>query len=363
MNRPAALVAFDLDGVLYSSEPFLGAAYREAIANVNAARPGSFARIPSTREILDHVGWPIPVIFANLFPDADEQALAALHTETLSVICAYIVRGDGVLYPDVAETLQTLRDRGFTLAVASNGRTDYVETVLSTYGLSDLFIPRVTADMVGDKISILRFYVYRLALDRNAVVMVGDRASDVDAARAVGCPSSAATTATATGTRSRPPGRWWHALPTTGNDSKTLSPQRHEAQRSLNDFVSVSPRLRGEILLGLLTFQLRRRSRHIEPQKAEVGREEQSDHDQLRCQRADQHRRGADAADEEADDEEAEQRPVEQRAEDVHRFDQVVDEHREGGEADRNAPQSTVNSFDTSRSCRSEVVPRCHSRL
>ena len=187
MNRPTALVAFDLDGVLYSSEPFLGDAYREAIANVNASRPGSFARVPSTREILDHVGWPIPVIFANLFPDADEQALSALHTETLSVICTHVARGDGILYPDVAETLRLLHDRGLTLAVASNGRTDYVETVLATYRLSDLFIPRVTADMVGDKTSILRFYVYRLALDRSAVVMVGDRSSDVDAARAVGC--------------------------------------------------------------------------------------------------------------------------------------------------------------------------------
>ena len=30
------LICFDLDGVLYSSEPFLGEAYREAIALVNA---------------------------------------------------------------------------------------------------------------------------------------------------------------------------------------------------------------------------------------------------------------------------------------------------------------------------------------
>jgi phosphoglycolate phosphatase len=182
-----ALIAFDLDGVLYSSEPFLGDAYHEAIGNVNARRPGSFARVPATREILDHVGWPIPVIFANLFPDAEEEALRALHAETLAVISARVARREGILYPDVSETLTALHGNGFTLAVASNGRTDYVETVLATYRLSDLFIPRVTADMVGDKISVLRFYRYRLAVAPERVVMVGDRSSDVDAARAVGC--------------------------------------------------------------------------------------------------------------------------------------------------------------------------------
>ena len=183
-----SLLAFDLDGVLYSSEPFLGEAYRAAIATVNAARPGAFARVPTTREILDHVGWPLPVIFANLFPAAADAALAALHAETLDVICAHVARGDGILYPDVASTLRALRAGGFELAVASNGRTRYIETFLATYDLADLFIPRVSADQVGDKTSILRFYAYRLGLAPRAVVMIGDRASDVEAARAIGCP-------------------------------------------------------------------------------------------------------------------------------------------------------------------------------
>ena len=187
MSPPTALIAFDLDGVLYSSEAFLGEAYREAIANVNAARPGSFARVPATREILDHVGWPVPMILQRLFPVVDDAAMALLHVETLEVICARVARGEGLLYPDVHDTLRALHEGGFQLAIASNGRTKYVETVLATYDLADYFIPRVTADMVGDKISVLRFYVYRLGLRPDAVVMIGDRASDVEAAAAVGC--------------------------------------------------------------------------------------------------------------------------------------------------------------------------------
>ena len=181
------LLAFDLDGVLYSSEPFLGEAYREAIARVNARHPGAFARVPTTAEILAHVGWPLPVIFANLFPGAAEAPLEDLHAETLDVICRRVAAGEGTCYPAVADTLRALRDAGHTLCVASNGRTRYVETVIATYGVADLFLARVTADDVGDKTAILRHYLRALPADPRRTVMVGDRASDVDAARAIGC--------------------------------------------------------------------------------------------------------------------------------------------------------------------------------
>lgn len=181
------LLAFDLDGVLYSSEPFLGAAYDEAIAAVNGRHPGAFARTPSTAEILAHVGWPIPVIFANLFPDAPGAALDDLHAETLAVICRRVAAGEGIVYPGVADTLRALRAAGHALCVASNGRARYVETVLATAGVADCFLARVTADEVGDKTAILRHYLAALPAAPRRTVMVGDRASDVDAARAVGC--------------------------------------------------------------------------------------------------------------------------------------------------------------------------------
>jgi phosphoglycolate phosphatase len=181
------LLAFDLDGVLYSSEPFLGEAYREAIERVNAAHPGTFARVPTTEEVLAHVGWPIPVIFANLFPGVAATALDALHVATLDVICRRVANREGTFYPQVDATLRALRADGHALCVASNGRTRYVEMVLATYGVADLFLPRVTADDVGDKTAILRHYMAILSADARRTVMVGDRASDVDAAQAVGC--------------------------------------------------------------------------------------------------------------------------------------------------------------------------------
>jgi phosphoglycolate phosphatase len=182
-----ALIAFDLDGVIYSSEPFLGEAYREAIANVNAQRPGSFRRVPATREILDHVGWPVPVILARLFPGLDRDAIALLSREALGVICAHVARREGVVFPGVAETLATLTRAGFTLAIASNGRRPYIEAVLDAHDLRRHFTDLVSVGgELTDKAGVLRAYLRTHAIGRAALIMVGDRASDVEAAAAVG---------------------------------------------------------------------------------------------------------------------------------------------------------------------------------
>ncbi len=184
-----ALIAFDLDGVIYSSEPFLGDAYREAIANVNARRPGSFPRVPATREILDHVGWPVPVILERLFPAVDPVAVELLYAETLDVITAGVRRGAGLLFPGVTVTLGHLRDAGYTLVIASNGRHAYIEAVLEANQLTPYFAPRLTVDRDGmrTKADLLHGYLARHALPVERLVMIGDRTSDVEAAAAVGC--------------------------------------------------------------------------------------------------------------------------------------------------------------------------------
>ena len=188
--RMRSLIAFDLDGVLYSSEPFLGEAYREAIANVNAQHPGSFPCVPATREILDHVGWPLSVILARLFPTIEPMAVELLSIETLHVISARVARREGVLFPRVAETLAELQRPDRSLAVASNGRRPYVETVLSTYDIARYFCGLVSIDD-GDhgksKGDILRTYLQRECCSAEHLLMVGDRASDVEAAQAVSC--------------------------------------------------------------------------------------------------------------------------------------------------------------------------------
>jgi phosphoglycolate phosphatase-like HAD superfamily hydrolase len=146
--------------------------------------------VPATREILDHVGWPVPVILARLFPNTDPAAVELLSIETLRVICARVARGEGTLFAGVSATLAHLRGLGLILAIASNGRLPYIEAVLSTYDIARYFIERVSVDggtRPRSKADILRAYLQREERSPRQLVMVGDRASDVEAAQAVGC--------------------------------------------------------------------------------------------------------------------------------------------------------------------------------
>jgi len=182
-------VAFDLDGVLYSAEPFLGEAYREAIARVNQRRPESFPCVPETREILAHVGWPVPEILDRLFPSIAADAVDLLYHETLPVICEHVRRGEGTLFPRVGETLEALSMDGYRLAVASNGRRPYVAAVLTTYDLQRYFVDLIAVES-GSRVTkpdLLREYMKRDAIAPQQMIMVGDRTSDVEAARDVGC--------------------------------------------------------------------------------------------------------------------------------------------------------------------------------
>lgn len=183
------LIAFDLDGVLFTSEPFLVDAYRESIERVNQRRPGSFDRVPTSEEIFRHIGWPVPTILARLFPDVAPEAMRLIYEVTLEVICRRVRERQGTLFDGVPETLDVLRRRGHALVVASNGRRPYVEAVLQTYDIERKFAPVLAVERgrIDDKNALLAAYLSEHRVAAAEVRMIGDRASDVEAAEAVGC--------------------------------------------------------------------------------------------------------------------------------------------------------------------------------
>ncbi len=176
-------LAFDLDGVIYTSEGFIAQAYEEAI------RRGKLGlKKPTTRQVMAQIGKPIDIIFKELFPKITAGQMKVLHRLTLEAIREMIVADRGEIFKGIPEMLARLSKR-FELAVCSNGRRLYVETVLSQYGLKKHFTKIQTLEDVQarTKGELLAYYIRAHKTGARQWLMVGDRRSDWEAAEFVGC--------------------------------------------------------------------------------------------------------------------------------------------------------------------------------
>ncbi|MCB1189005.1 MAG: HAD family hydrolase [Leptospiraceae bacterium] len=177
------LLAFDIDGTLFSSEEIILPTYQEAIEKFLLSKHSKIIP-PSKDEIIEQIGKPVKTIFQNLFPNIQEKDRDTISQFVLEILCKKIENGEGILYESVRETIYQLFQKQYTIVTASNGRKPYIETILKTHGLNNYFQDIVTLDYhtIKTKGDILDFYKKQYNLDGSQILMIGDRSSDRDAA-------------------------------------------------------------------------------------------------------------------------------------------------------------------------------------
>lgn len=175
---PITHIAFDIDGVIYSAEDFIADAYKKAIEESSLNLP-----IPSTAQIMKHIGKPIREIFSGLFPGITEQQMIEFRKWTRKNVVQMVRENRGIIYDGIPEIINKL-SKNFTLAACSNGGPGYIDAILKTYGLSKYFMPVLTleSETVSNKIELLKSYISKNGSDSSKWVMIGDRKSDLDAA-------------------------------------------------------------------------------------------------------------------------------------------------------------------------------------
>lgn len=173
-------VVFDLDGTLIDSEKVICAAASLAFADLGLS--------VDEAAVADHLGAPLDELWAAFASDDDP-------TRRRRFVDRYIAHHEG--HPDrdppplpgVVEGLARLRERGLPLAVATTKPTSRATSGLVAAGLDSFFEhvqgtdPPMRPKPAPD---VLVAACAALGVDPRRVIMVGDTARDVGAARHAG---------------------------------------------------------------------------------------------------------------------------------------------------------------------------------
>ena len=181
-------IAFDLDGTLLDTIHDLAAAVNNLLLD---------ERLPPLPEdtIRDLVGKGLSNLLARALalcgaPVRDPAAMTHLLGRYQDHYAAVLGR-ETVAYPGVLHALEQLRQRGFKLAVVTNKATRFVRPHLEHAGMADYFAAVVGGDDATAKkpdAAPMLLAARQMGVEPARMLMVGDSANDVDAARAAGCP-------------------------------------------------------------------------------------------------------------------------------------------------------------------------------
>ena len=176
---------FDLDGTLVDSVPDLAKAlnltlidYQRPTYDENTVRHwvGNGARVLVERGLSGNT---------NAKPDYTPNAIDAALEKFLFYYRTLDTK-DTVLYDGVSATLNSLKNRGYKLALITNKPSEFIEPILSSFSLSHLFSLTVGGDSLPEKKPSARPLLYAcetLGVSPSQCVMVGDSKNDIQAAK------------------------------------------------------------------------------------------------------------------------------------------------------------------------------------
>lgn len=185
LNNKSVLL-FDLDGTLVDSAPDLAAAVNATLVQLG--------RQPfSETTVRNWVGnGALPLISRGLSggKDINPDLPQALIDDALTAFLGFYaehVCDKSVLYPGVKETLQTLKARGYRLAIITNKPEKFIAPMLEGLGLTGLFEFALGGDSLPErKPEPLPLYTAcgMLNAQLSDCVMIGDSKNDILAAKA-----------------------------------------------------------------------------------------------------------------------------------------------------------------------------------
>ena len=180
-------VIFDMDGTLFRTDLILERALDETFDHLRSEEKWiGPTPIDQYRNIM---GVPLPVVWNTLLPQYDEQTRKEVDAYFLTRLIKNIQNGNGALYAGVLELFERLNQLNHPVFIASNGLVDYLQAIVAHYGLNRWITETYSIQQIDtlDKADLVAEIVNKYELQDGFVV--GDRLSDIMAARANGLTS------------------------------------------------------------------------------------------------------------------------------------------------------------------------------
>ena len=179
-------IFFDLDGTL--TDPAQG------ITNSFIHALKYFGReLPSYEELCKLIGPPLPYSFETIlgFPKEKVMEAVAKYREYFATKGLF----ENSVYPGIPELLQTLKEKGKHLVVATSKPEEYSIKIIEHFGLSNYFdfvCGSLMDESRSKKAEVIAYALERCGLgedDQSRVLMVGDRLHDIEGAQQNGLKS------------------------------------------------------------------------------------------------------------------------------------------------------------------------------
>lgn len=181
MKKDTMLI-FDLDGTLWDSAPAVAESWNEVFQRVDPTLPKL-----TTEDIHSVMGMTMKEIGQVMQPLLAEEKRETVFEECCRYEVEYLHTHAGTLYPRMRETLESLREAGYSLAIVSNCQIGYVDAFLKGCDAEDLFDDYEEWERTG----LAKGENIRLVMRRNGfekAIYIGDTRKDQEAAQLAGIP-------------------------------------------------------------------------------------------------------------------------------------------------------------------------------
>jgi phosphoglycolate phosphatase-like HAD superfamily hydrolase len=181
---------FDMDGTLFQTDKILELSLNDTFHYLRSIHQwDGDTPIDKYREIM---GVPLPIVWETLLPHHSLRLREEIDAYFLERLVTNIKKGKGALYPNVKEIFSYLKENDFSIYIASNGLTAYLQAIVEYYQLDKWVTETCSIQDIEslNKSDLVCRIIKKHGITRAAVV--GDRLSDIKAAKendllSIGC--------------------------------------------------------------------------------------------------------------------------------------------------------------------------------